>query len=264
MLAIWIAVRGLARSSRRRLVARPHRRSTAQATRPGRAAAREPRRGDGDRRWREAAARCSDRHARDERGDHRAARRRFDHPRYARAARHARPRRDAGDHRASHRLRRQRRPADRVDHLLDLSDVGRARARAQRPGRATRAQGNVARVQGRVPIAEAGSRSYGKRSSRATRCYAARQNDDADPTDIGERVMSHRRSSGNRKQPNVFEKAYVMAMLPLILRRAGRAVRDLHLIRRARSGRSCRSCGALDATSPTRWPCSSRVIPTDW
>ena len=45
------------------------------------------------------------------------------------------------------------------------------------------------------------------------------QNEDADPTDIGERVMSA--SSGSRRrgqrQPNVFEKAYVMAMLPLML-----------------------------------------------
>ena len=45
------------------------------------------------------------------------------------------------------------------------------------------------------------------------------QNEDADPTDIGERVMSA--SSGSRRrgqrQPNVFQKAYVMAMLPLML-----------------------------------------------
>ena len=42
------------------------------------------------------------------------------------------------------------------------------------------------------------------------------QNEDADPTDIGERVMSASSGRGQR-QPNVFEKAYVMAMLPLIL-----------------------------------------------
>jgi len=45
------------------------------------------------------------------------------------------------------------------------------------------------------------------------------QNEDADPTDIGERVMSA--SSGSRtrgqRQPNVFQNAYVMAMLPLML-----------------------------------------------
>lgn len=42
--------------------------------------------------------------------------------------------------------------------------------------------------------------------------------DDADPTDIGERVMgaSGGRSKGDR-EPNFFEKGYVMAMLPLIL-----------------------------------------------
>jgi Zn-dependent protease with chaperone function len=44
------------------------------------------------------------------------------------------------------------------------------------------------------------------------------QNDDADPTDVGERVMSSSGSSGtDRGQPNMFENAYVMAMLPLIL-----------------------------------------------
>jgi len=44
------------------------------------------------------------------------------------------------------------------------------------------------------------------------------QNEDADPTDIGERVMSASSSGGSgERQPNVFEKAYVMAMLPLIL-----------------------------------------------
>ena len=42
------------------------------------------------------------------------------------------------------------------------------------------------------------------------------QNEDADPTDIGERVMSGSSRPGQR-QPNIFEKAYVAAMLPLIL-----------------------------------------------
>ncbi len=42
------------------------------------------------------------------------------------------------------------------------------------------------------------------------------QNEDADPTDIGERVMSGSSGPGQR-QPNIFEKAYVAAMLPLIL-----------------------------------------------
>lgn len=42
-------------------------------------------------------------------------------------------------------------------------------------------------------------------------------NDDADPTDIGERVMSSGSSKRGHDEPNVFEKAYVMAMLPLIL-----------------------------------------------
>jgi Zn-dependent protease with chaperone function len=45
------------------------------------------------------------------------------------------------------------------------------------------------------------------------------QNEDADPTDIGERVMSASpdlRKRGHR-QPNMFENAYVMAMLPLML-----------------------------------------------
>jgi Zn-dependent protease with chaperone function len=41
------------------------------------------------------------------------------------------------------------------------------------------------------------------------------QNEGADPTDIGERVMSG--SGGAGHQANIFEKAYVMAMLPLIL-----------------------------------------------
>ncbi len=45
------------------------------------------------------------------------------------------------------------------------------------------------------------------------------QNEDADPTDIGERVMSASSDSRRpgQRQPNVFEKAYVTAMLPLIL-----------------------------------------------
>lgn len=42
------------------------------------------------------------------------------------------------------------------------------------------------------------------------------QNEDADPTDIGERVMSHSSRPGQRK-PNIVEKAYVTAMLPLML-----------------------------------------------
>ena len=44
-------------------------------------------------------------------------------------------------------------------------------------------------------------------------------NEDADPTDIGERVMSqsNTRETGSAGEPNFFEKAYVMAMLPLIL-----------------------------------------------
>jgi Zn-dependent protease with chaperone function len=43
-------------------------------------------------------------------------------------------------------------------------------------------------------------------------------NDDADPTDLSERVMSGSHSkSGSNREPNVFEKGYVMAMLPLIL-----------------------------------------------
>lgn len=44
------------------------------------------------------------------------------------------------------------------------------------------------------------------------------QNEDADPTDLGERVMS---SSGSgrkgSREPNILEKGYVMAMLPLML-----------------------------------------------
>lgn len=39
-------------------------------------------------------------------------------------------------------------------------------------------------------------------------------NDDADPTDIGERVMG---SSRGKREPNVFEMAYVAANLPLML-----------------------------------------------
>ena len=45
------------------------------------------------------------------------------------------------------------------------------------------------------------------------------QNEDTDPTDIGERVMTSSpdsRGKGHR-EPNVFEKGYVMAMLPLML-----------------------------------------------
>jgi Zn-dependent protease with chaperone function len=42
------------------------------------------------------------------------------------------------------------------------------------------------------------------------------QNEDADPTDLGERVMASSGSRG-RGEPNVFEKGYVMAMLPLML-----------------------------------------------
>jgi Zn-dependent protease with chaperone function len=40
-------------------------------------------------------------------------------------------------------------------------------------------------------------------------------NDDADPNDIGERVMSGRKS--DKGEPNIFQKAWVMAMLPMIL-----------------------------------------------
>jgi Zn-dependent protease with chaperone function len=40
-------------------------------------------------------------------------------------------------------------------------------------------------------------------------------NDDADPTDLGERVMSGRQTG--QPEPNIFQKAWVMAMLPMIL-----------------------------------------------
>ena len=42
-------------------------------------------------------------------------------------------------------------------------------------------------------------------------------NDDTDPTDIGERVMSGSSARSGLKEPNIFQKAYVMAMLPMIL-----------------------------------------------
>lgn len=41
-------------------------------------------------------------------------------------------------------------------------------------------------------------------------------NDDADPTDIGERVMSGS-SAASGREPNIFQKAWVMAMLPMML-----------------------------------------------
>jgi len=42
-------------------------------------------------------------------------------------------------------------------------------------------------------------------------------NEDADPTDIGERVMSSSSSRTRQRQPNFMENGYVMAMLPLML-----------------------------------------------
>lgn len=42
-------------------------------------------------------------------------------------------------------------------------------------------------------------------------------NDDADPTDIGERVMSGSSSGAGGREPNIFQKAWVMAMLPMML-----------------------------------------------
>jgi len=42
-------------------------------------------------------------------------------------------------------------------------------------------------------------------------------NETADPTDIGERVMSQSTGPGDSGEPNFLQKAYVMAMLPFIL-----------------------------------------------